>query len=130
MRPLSHIAVIRAQHAYNELQILWLTGIAPEELESYRSYLGKQWIQQQTAPQRTQINNLLNHPLVWKWWAHEWARRDDVVILSALYCIIPAARLEQYKELHQMVFTIEAQPYRDLTESFKRLCNIINEISI
>jgi hypothetical protein len=129
MIPYSHITHIRAQYAYNELQIIWLTGQTLQMLESYRSYLEKQWIQQRAGITGEQLTALLANPLVSKWWAHEWARRDDLLILEALYYIVPAARLEQYRELHEMVFLAESVISIDLNESFHHLQQILKRKS-
>ncbi len=128
MDKITHTARMRAQYAYNRMQVLFLTGITDAMLMQFQFDTGLRWLTQYTASTEDILRWILSQPLIWKWWVNEWNRRDEgyLPLLYSYYQNCPDEIVRQYHRLHKEVFINHAVPWTLLENGYSRAIGELN----
>jgi len=118
----THIQQVRAQFAYNRMQILWLTKMSDAMLSQFQFDTGLQWLTMYTACADDVMRWAMSQPLVWKWWMNEWNRRDEeyLPMLHDYYRVWPKETLAKYRAMHQECFIPFALPWTLLEDGYAK----------
>jgi len=125
----THIARVRAQNAYNRMQVSYLTKMSDAMLSQFQFDTGLQWLTMYTASPDDVVRWLLSQPMIWKWWLNEWNRRDEdnLPILYKQYEAWPDEVSFMYRSLHQACFIERQLPWTLLENGYAKVIGEFNK---
>ena len=127
MEKITHVERIRGQYNNNTKAVLYLTGMSESMLIQFQFDTGLAWLREHAPADEETLRWILSQPQGWNWWVNQWNRRDDHHVLPALYACTEPERCEQYRAMHQAIFSKWRQVYKSLEESYNdAIANLID----
>lgn len=113
---MTHSDKLKAQFAYNTMQVLWLTKMSEEQLNCFIIDTGRAFIEYNYLAEY--IESVTNSTKFWNWWRYQWQLVDDAWCIKELYSIKEDTRFVSYRLMHQFVFDKTNTNYQLLMKDF------------